>query len=172
MANFFMVWILLKVDGDVTTFTCTRQNGRPFSVIESYLVRLLTRRARVEWGKGKSAYPGKPRDGTDQRERRLRAIGLPLLEVPDLTHLIGNMREAEHRLAACLGECIEGGRLHFDSQNALGPRRGDCLRRLPVGRSVVQVAPRSTRSPIVASAPSTTGSSAGLASAYSDPAGK
>jgi hypothetical protein len=50
-----MVWILLKVDGDVTTFTCTWQNGLRFSVIESYLVRLLIRRARVEWEKGKSA---------------------------------------------------------------------------------------------------------------------
>ena len=60
-ANFFTVWILLKVDGDVTTFTCTWQNGLPFSVIESHLVRLLIRRARVEWGEGKSAYSGKPR---------------------------------------------------------------------------------------------------------------
>ena len=43
-------------------------------------------------------------DAMDERERRRRAIGLPLLEDSGLTYLLGNMREAEHRLAACLGE--------------------------------------------------------------------
>ena len=42
-----------------------------------------------------------PRDGADDRQRRSDAVGLALFEVAAADgHLVGHMREAEHRLAA------------------------------------------------------------------------
>src|ERR1700724_2589241 len=56
------------------------------------------------------------------------SLRLALFEVlSELTHGIGDVREAEHPRARAFGEGVEGGSLHFYREHALGLRRFDRL---------------------------------------------
>ena len=56
----------------------------------------------------------------DEAQRILAAVGFAFFEIAvDPTHLIGDMRKAQHRLVARLREGIERRRFHFDSEQLL-----------------------------------------------------
>ena len=69
------------------------------------------------------------RHGGDQFHERLVAVRIAFLEIVfNQSHCVGDVRETNNRFAPGLREAIERRRLHFDRQQALGPReRKGCL---------------------------------------------